>query len=131
MRNLVKSGLFPNHVAFYINIEAQPRKVNHIVNKYFSKRPLLLAVDFEWEANYEPRNHPRHQSGPYRCYGVDVGIYSTGSCTMVVHHGQWNEPLWGRPGPYRAKTKTNAEVGMHTLTLHALTMNTLLFEQEH
>ena len=111
MRNFIKDGHFKTHVTYYIDILFPSSKLQQIINMHFSKRPLFLAVDFEWEANYEPKDHPKHPTGPYRCYGVDVGIYSTGECTLVVHHAQFNEKRWCRPGPYRAKAKKRPEVG--------------------
>ena len=113
MRNFVKDGEFKTHVTYYIGILFPPRRLQYLIDTHFSKRPLFLAVDFEWEANYEPKDHPKNPTGPYRCYGVDVGIYSTGECTMVVHHAQFNEKRWARPGPYRAKAKKRPEVRYH------------------
>lgn len=53
-------------------------------------------------------------TGPYTCYGCDVGIYSTGKFTIILHHAQFNQSKWARPGPYIAKnTKMSRRSEQH------------------
>ena len=108
--SLRQRGLITSHEAAYIPY-GEGHKLEMLVEKHFRKRPLLLAVDFEWSAPYDPEDHKeQYVAGPYRCYGVDVGIYSTGDFTLVVHHAQFNEDKWARPGPFQAKKGQRKEI---------------------
>ena len=118
LHNLAKvCGMFRGHITLYVGKYTEERKFQAMFDKYFTERPLTLAVDFEWVANYDPDDHPvHHRHSVYRCYAVDVGIYSTGKCTMVVHHAQFNEHKWGKPGPYIAKKAKRPQVSEGVLS---------------
>ena len=118
LTNLSKvSGMFRQHITFYVGLFTPENTFQTLFKKHFSERPLTLAVDFEWVANYDPEDHPvNHRHSVYRCYAVDVGIYSTGKCTMVVHHAQFNEHKWGKPGPYIAKKGKRPQVSEGVLS---------------
>ena len=105
LRNFTnEADMFHKHITCYVGNYTQEKRFRYLFDKYFTERPLTIAVDFEWVANYDPEDHPvNHRHSVYRCYGVDVGIYTTGKCTMVVHHAQFNENKWCKPGPYTAK----------------------------
>lgn len=57
LRNFKKRGLFEHHHSFYTGFVSD-HKIEDLVVKHFSNRPLTLAVDFEWSSNYDPDEHP-------------------------------------------------------------------------
>ena len=55
LHNLAKvCGMFRGHITLYVGKYTEERKFQAMFDKYFTERPLTLAVDFEWVANYDP-----------------------------------------------------------------------------
>ena len=110
IRNFMRDGIFPQHRILYVCGSTDIYHFAEMWKLAFKRtRPLVVAVDFEWAPNYDPKDHPNPQH-PYRCYGVDVATFSTPTTTLVLHLAQYNEDRWGRPGPYEAKSKKNRDV---------------------